>query len=30
MIDAAFTPFINEWEGEKRLQLKLKAFRPSL
>ena len=30
MIDAAFTPFINEWEGEKRLQLNLKAFRPSL
>lgn len=30
MIDAVFTPFINEWEGEKRLQLNLKAFRPSL
>ena len=30
MIDAVFTPFINEWEKAKRLQLNLKAFRPSL
>jgi hypothetical protein len=30
MIDAVFTPFINEWENAKRLQLNLKAFRPSL
>jgi single-stranded-DNA-specific exonuclease len=30
MIDAVFTPSINEWEKAKRLQLNLKAFRPSL
>lgn len=29
-IDAVFTPFINEWEGGRCLQLNLKAFRPSL
>jgi single-stranded-DNA-specific exonuclease len=29
-IDAVFTPFINEWEGGRNLQLNLKAFRPSL
>jgi single-stranded-DNA-specific exonuclease len=29
-IDAVFTPFINEWEGGRYLQLNLKAFRPSL
>jgi single-stranded-DNA-specific exonuclease len=29
-VDAVFTPFINEWEGGKCLQLNLKAFRPSL
>jgi single-stranded-DNA-specific exonuclease len=29
-IDAVFTPFINEWEGIRCLQLNLKAFRPSL
>jgi single-stranded-DNA-specific exonuclease len=29
-IDAVFTPFINEWEGGRFLQLNLKAFRPSL
>ncbi|MDI6889320.1 MAG: single-stranded-DNA-specific exonuclease RecJ [Thermodesulfovibrionales bacterium] len=29
LIDAAFTPFINEWEGGRGLQLNLKAFRPS-
>lgn len=28
-IDAVFTPFINEWEGGRFLQLNLKAFRPS-
>jgi single-stranded-DNA-specific exonuclease len=28
-VDAAFTPFINEWEGGTYLQLNLKAFRPS-
>ena len=28
-IDAVFTPFINEWEGGRYLQLNLKAFRPS-
>ncbi|MBM4129253.1 MAG: hypothetical protein FJ243_03925 [Nitrospira sp.] len=30
MIDALFTPLINEWEGGRYLQLNLKAFRPSL
>jgi single-stranded-DNA-specific exonuclease len=30
MIDAVFTPFINEWERGRCLQLNLKAFRPSL
>jgi len=30
MIDAAFTPSINEWQGGRCLQLNLKAFRPSL
>jgi single-stranded-DNA-specific exonuclease len=30
MIDAVFTPFINEWEGGRCLQLNLRAFRPSL
>lgn len=29
MVDAVFTPFINEWEGGKCLELNLKAFRPS-
>ncbi|NCO67656.1 MAG: hypothetical protein COY75_07810 [Nitrospirae bacterium CG_4_10_14_0_8_um_filter_41_23] len=29
-IDAVFTPFINEWEGARSLQLNLKALRPSL
>ncbi|NWF51909.1 MAG: single-stranded-DNA-specific exonuclease RecJ [Nitrospirae bacterium] len=29
-IDAVFTPFINEWEGTKQLQLNLKAIRTSL
>ncbi|MGB9716342.1 MAG: single-stranded-DNA-specific exonuclease RecJ [Thermodesulfovibrionales bacterium] len=29
MIDAVFTPFINEWDGTKRLQLNLKAIRTS-
>jgi len=29
-IDAVFTPFINEWEGGRCLQLNLKAYRPSL
>jgi single-stranded-DNA-specific exonuclease len=29
-IDAVFIPFINEWEGNKCLQLNLKALRPSL
>ncbi|MGQ9570566.1 MAG: single-stranded-DNA-specific exonuclease RecJ [Thermodesulfovibrionales bacterium] len=29
MIDAVFTPFINEWEGTRRLQLNLKAIRTS-
>jgi single-stranded-DNA-specific exonuclease len=29
-VDAVFTPFINEWEGARSLQLNLKAFRPSL
>jgi single-stranded-DNA-specific exonuclease len=27
LIDAAFTPSINEWEGMKNLQLQLKAIR---
>jgi len=34
MIDAVFTPFMNEWEGaisqRRGIQLNLKAFRPSL
>jgi len=29
-VDAVFTPFVNEWEGVRCLQLNLKAFRPSL
>jgi single-stranded-DNA-specific exonuclease len=29
-VDAVFTPFINEWEGARCLQLNLKALRPSL
>jgi single-stranded-DNA-specific exonuclease len=29
-VDAVFTPFINEWEGSRYLQLNLKAIRPSL
>ncbi|MCL4491472.1 MAG: DHHA1 domain-containing protein [Nitrospirae bacterium] len=29
LIDAAFLPTINEWDGGKRLQLNLKAIRPS-
>lgn len=29
LIDAAFTPSINEWEGNKNLQLQLKALRRS-
>jgi single-stranded-DNA-specific exonuclease len=29
-VDAVFTPFINEWEGIRSLQLNLKALRPSL
>ena len=29
-VDAVFTPFVNEWEGVRGLQLNLKAFRPSL
>ena len=28
-VDAVFTPFINEWEGSRYLQLNLKAIRPS-
>jgi len=30
IVDAVFTPFINEWEGARSLQLNLKALRPSL
>jgi single-stranded-DNA-specific exonuclease len=30
IVDAVFTPFINEWEGVTYLQLNLKAIRPSL
>jgi single-stranded-DNA-specific exonuclease len=30
IIDAAFVPVINEWNGGKSLQLIIKAFRPSL
>ncbi len=30
MIDAAFIPTINEWDGGRYLQLNLKAIRPSL
>lgn len=29
LIDIAFTPFINEWEGGKTLQLEIKAIRPN-
>jgi single-stranded-DNA-specific exonuclease len=29
-VDAVFTPFVNEWEGTRYLQLNLKALRPSL
>ncbi len=29
-VDAVFTPFINEWEGARYLQLNLKAIRPSI
>jgi single-stranded-DNA-specific exonuclease len=29
-VDAVFTPFVNEWEQRRSLQLNLKAFRPSL
>ena len=29
-VDAVFTPFINDWEGARSLQLNLKALRPSL
>ncbi len=29
-VDAVFTPFINEWEGARYLQLNLKAIRPSM
>lgn len=29
-VDAVFTPFINEWEGSRYLQLNLKALRPSI
>jgi single-stranded-DNA-specific exonuclease len=29
-VDAVYTPLINEWEGTRRLQLNLKALRPSL
>jgi single-stranded-DNA-specific exonuclease len=29
MVDAAFVPTVNEWEGLKSLQLNLKAIRPS-
>lgn len=28
-VDAAFTPSVNEWNGQRLLQLKLKAVRPS-
>jgi single-stranded-DNA-specific exonuclease len=28
-VDAVFTPFVNEWEGTRCLQLNLKAVRPS-
>lgn len=30
LLDAAFTPVINEWNGGKYIQLTLKAIRPSL
>ncbi len=30
LLDAAFTPTINEWNGSKYVQLTLKAIRPSL
>lgn len=30
VIDAVFTPFINEWEGTKIIQLNLKAIRTSI
>lgn len=29
-VDAVFTPIINEWEGARYLQLKVKAIRPSI
>ncbi len=29
MVDAVFTPAFNDWNGERYLQLNLKAFRPS-
>jgi single-stranded-DNA-specific exonuclease len=29
-IDVVFTPFINEWNGSKQLNLNLKALRPSI
>jgi single-stranded-DNA-specific exonuclease len=29
LLDAAFTPTMNEWNGGRHLQLNLKAFRPS-
>jgi single-stranded-DNA-specific exonuclease len=29
-IDVVFTPFINEWNGSKHLNLNLKALRPSI
>lgn len=29
IVDAVFTPHINEWEGNRNLQLHLKAIRPS-
>jgi len=28
-VDAVYTPSINEWEGQKKVQLHLKALRPS-
>jgi single-stranded-DNA-specific exonuclease len=28
-VDAAYTPLINEWQGARRLQMNLKAIRPS-
>jgi single-stranded-DNA-specific exonuclease len=29
-VDIAFTPCINEWNGNRSLQLNLKALRPSI